>query len=452
MQILKKLLSILILILLGQPLFAQERMFEFHSYGRVGVSSSLYEDKVGARLNLTGQGALGGRLEENDYIEMTGVARIDKIFKMTPDKPKIKFVLTTQSFSGDNTFIANNTKTNFVEMYLDIQDTLLNVPFHLWVGSKYFRDKNIDIADYFQFNNLTGQGFGLTVGKTTVSLIKALVSQDQPNNPYGDSNYEDGRQKHVLSIQHVVDINEYNKLNFLGEYHFTGYDSLNDPQFIIDKVSDYGWLLGVMHSYKKENFFNNVTLRYGSRIANGPGDDGWSSRSFINFGNPNNKGQYDGARGINITENFVYDVNKFWGVTGYAVYRYAMGAKLPVYISENRPNQKWDLSIGVRPMIYLMDKIQLMLEYNFQLRDFDEFTNGIVGVDPGLGQMNKFTFAPVYVPTGERSVMARPQIRLVYTIAVYNDVVKDYQLSQYYEAGNAGNLGHYLGLKTEWWF
>ncbi|NME71865.1 carbohydrate porin [Flammeovirga aprica] len=449
---LKKITFLFVYFLLSASYSSAQKTFEFHTYGRVGISSSLDEDKVGARLNLSNQGALGGRLEENDYIELTGISNIHKLLQMKDDAPKIKFQLTTQSFSGNNTFIANDTKTNFVEMFLDITDTLYNIPIHLWVGSKYYRDKNIDMADYWQFNNLTGQGFGLTIGTTTISLIKALVNQDQPGNPYGDSNYDDGRQKHVISLQHRWHLNPNHTLNFMGEYHFTGKDSLTEPQFIVREVSDYGWLLGVMHLYQKDKFTNNASLRVGARIANGPGDDGWSSRSFINFGNPNVRGKYDGAYGINITENFVYDINKKWGLMGYAVFRYAIGATSPVFIADNRPNEKWDLSVGFRPMIYLSDKLQLMLEYNYQMRDFKEYSQGFTGFDPGLGQMNKFTVAPVYVPSGERTLMARPHIRLVYSLALYNDIVRSFGLSQYYEAGNSGNLGHYLGLKSEWWF
>ncbi|MBB3695997.1 carbohydrate porin [Flammeovirga yaeyamensis] len=443
---------ILFLLFLSSYVYGQKPKFEFHSYGRVGVSSSVYEEKVGSRLNLSHQGALGGRHEENDYIEMTVVANIEEIFKIEKDKPNIRFVLTTQSFSGNNTFIANNTVINFAEMYLEVYDTLFNIPVSMWVGSRYYRDKNIDMADYWTFNNLTGQGFGFQYGNTKIALVSSLVLQDQPGNPYGDELYDDGRQKHILALQHQIDINENNSLHLLAEYHFTGKDSLKDPVFIKDRVSDYGVLGGVMHRYQKGDFINNSSIRYGSRIANGPGDDGWSSRSFINFGNPNQTGQFNGAYGVNFTENFVWDVNDKWGIMGYAVYRYAIGASAPVFVGTTRPNEKWDLSVGVRPQVFLTDKIQLMFEYHYQMRDYQEFTNGIVGFDPGLGVMNKFTIAPVYVPTRERSLMARPHIRFVYSLAFYNDVVKQNGLSQFYEAGNKGDFGQYIGLKSEWWF
>ncbi|NLR93887.1 carbohydrate porin [Flammeovirga agarivorans] len=457
----QKLLFSFLLLSIVTSLYAQEeeeepiqknKQFEFHSYGRIGVSSSVYEEKVGSRLNLSSQGAIGGRFEENDYIEMTVVANIDRLFEMEPEQPKIKFVLTTQSFSGDNTFIANNTVINFAEMYLDVSDTIFNVPLNLWVGSRYYRDRNIDMADYWTFNNLTGQGFGLTVGNTQLAFVSSLVLQDQPNNPYGDELYEDGRQKHILALQHRYHLNKHNTINFLGEYHFTGKDSLDDPVFIKDRVSDFGFVVGAMHLHQKGNFLNNASIRYGTRIANGPGDDGWSSRTFINFGNPNQTGQYIGAYGLNITENFVWDVNQKWGIMGYSVFRYAIGARNPVFVNDQRPNEKWDFTIGFRPQLYITDKLQMIFEYHYQIRDFEEYSNGIVGYNPGLGMMNKFTIAPVYVPSGERKLMARPHIRLVYTLAFYNDVVKQNGLSQYYEAGNAGDFGQYLGLKSEWWF
>ena len=47
--------------------------------GRVAISSSLDVKNVGSRLNLSGQGGIGGRLEENDYVELRPIFHLNEL-------------------------------------------------------------------------------------------------------------------------------------------------------------------------------------------------------------------------------------------------------------------------------------------------------------------------------------------------------------------------------------
>ena len=190
----------------------------------------------------------------------------------------------------------------------------------------------------------------------------------------------------------------------------------------------------------------------GTGIANGPDNDGWSSRTFVTYGNSDAFAQYKGAYGINVTESYLYSGSNKYNIEAYAIGRIAKGADHPVVTDSSRSNYKWDVSFGTRPTIFLSNKIHLVLEYSFSMREYQQYSNSIIGVDPGLGTMNKFTIAPTYVPSGIRNQMTRPHIRLVYAIALYNSVVREYGLSQYYKGHNNGDVGQYLGVKSEWWF
>jgi maltoporin len=66
--------------------------------------------------------------------------------------------------------------------------------------------------------------------------------------------------------------------------------------------------------------------------------------------------------------------------------------------------------------------------------------------------MTKFSFIPTFVPSGIRSQKARPHIRLVYSIAFYNNKASQYNLSDYLKNNPGEKIGMYLGIKTEWNF
>jgi maltoporin len=60
-------------------------------------------------------------------------------------------------------------------------------------------------------------------------------------------------------------------------------------------------------------------------------------------------------------------------------------------------------------------------------------------------------------PAGQRGRFARPHLRLVYlrlvyTIAFYNDAAQNLLMSPYLANQGARAVGHYVGVKTEWWF
>ena len=63
----------------------------------------------------------------------------------------------------------------------------------------------------------------------------------------------------------------------------------------------------------------------------------------------------------------------------------------------------------------------------------------------------KFGIYPTFVPTGERSVWARPHLRFDFSVARYNDYAKENLYSPYLSYVGPKQWGYYFGVKAEWW-
>jgi maltoporin len=105
-------------------------------------------------------------------------------------------------------------------------------------------------------------------------------------------------------------------------------------------------------------------------------------------------------------------------------------------------NSKKDFTVGMREMFYLTDKIHLLGEIHYSQRKD--------GTNP-WASCTKLSFAPVLAPTGNKDFWARPQIRLVSSVAFYNAYAKEQLYSPYLQFTGPRSVGYYLGLKAEWW-
>lgn len=426
----------------------------FSSYGRLGLSTSLYDGKFGSRLNLKGQGSIGGRNEESDYIELAPTIHFNPLLKLDKKVPQVKLVLRWAFFSGNNTFIASKTGTTMSEAYVQV-DSLLNEGkgnLSVWIGQRYYRFFNANMADYFFFNNYTSQGAGLSYHRTKFAVLTD-VPFGSSGNPYGNA-VDPFYQRIMFNFQQQIRLNESHSLHLLGDVQVHTLMS-NDTLSVKLDAGDYGIVLGALHEWTGAKGDKNfLSFRYGSGIANGPGDDGWSSRTFVTYGNPNADGQFKGAYGVNVVESYQFNRSNKWNLEGYVIYRYAQGAHDAIEIpSYSRSNKKEDLTFGARHTFFVTDRFHWLTEANYQVKDFysniDE-TGSYYKI--GQGTMTKFSFIPTLVPSGQRNQFTRPHLRLVYSIAFYNDVAKEFRLSDFLANNPSHDIGQYLGLKTEWWF
>jgi maltoporin len=428
--------------------------FSISSYGRLGISTSLKNEQFGARLNLLNQGSIGGRNEEVDYIEISPQAKLNKILKLDSNKPVMSFVMRWQFYSGSNTLIMSNTQSNIVEAYIQV-DSLFrkkNKNYSLWFGQRYYRSFYSNVSDYFFYNNSTAQGLGVTLHRLSLALL-TTVKQYSSYNPYGDIVTPDF-QRILLNIQYKQNINEKLYLHYLGELHSHVIES-TDSSFSQSKKPDIGIVGGVLiHKDFNNRNYNELSIRYGYGIANGPGDDNWSSRTYVTYGNPNKDLLYKNAFAVSIVEQYLLNSNKKWNLEFYCIYRYGQGASNPIFIKDyTRENKKQDFSIGARHTLFINDYIHLLTEAHWQTRQYFTSVDSIGNYQEiGWGQMTKFSIIPTFVPSGIRDQNARPHIRLVYSIAFYNDKASQYNLSEYLKNNPGEKIGMYLGIKTEWNF
>ena len=280
--------------------------FSFGSYGRVGVDWSFENGgSIGRRLNLNNMGSIGGRLEEQDYVE------IAPAFHWRPkedDNTVINVQMRLAVYSKSLATIGNSTTSSlggltfaFPELFAEARN-IVNSGINVWIGSRLYRGADVHIADHFYFNDHSGQGFGVEFKSTRfAALFVSSTDTTSTLPPYFYLNIETGtpsaalRQRLVTTVEHDIPVRENQLITLLGEYHrMADADSKNEDigkdsiGVITNFPSDYGLVIGARHRLDlkrmKEGSFNDFTIRYGTRIANG--GDGGLSRTWATFGAP----------------------------------------------------------------------------------------------------------------------------------------------------------------------
>ena len=278
------------------------------SYGRVGVDWSFVNGgSIGRRLNLNNMGSIGGRLEEQDYLEIAPAFHFKpKEGSETSINAQVRFSLYSNSlslFGNSSTSSLGGLTLAVPEIFVEARN-INGKDLTLWVGSRLYRGPDVHIADHFYFNDHSGQGFGIEYKKTrfaTTFVSSTDTTSTVP--PYFYLNIKTGtesaalRQRTVFLAEQDFDIDDNNKITLLGEYHRMAdadseLEAENLPEdendIITNFPSDKGFVLGLRHNHTfskmKSGSFNDFTIRYGSGIANG--GDGGVSRTSATFGAP----------------------------------------------------------------------------------------------------------------------------------------------------------------------
>ena len=444
------------LALLALPTSAQAALeagpIEFGMYGRMGVAWNPQSGRYvhGTSLNLLGT-PLGGRLEEGDYLEPTIKLHIKRPTAEDNTQPWFQVVLTPSMFSNNGSFLgafANNfsaqLRIELFQAYLEAGNVLIP-DLQLWVGQRFYRGSDVHIADYYFFNQLNAQGFGAKYKGLDVAVLlqtsrnQGLYAVDLDGDPDTAGPLVD-RQRTVFVGQYVLPVMEKHSVHFLGEFHLLpaaratiGGEALAE--------GDIGYALGVKGRLDLGGgSFNELSVRYGGGIANGAFA---TSPTWGTFGATNEDGRYGGSLGLEVVDHFLYNVNPLFSVNAYAILQYSKGA------SGESTDKAFNFAVGARTFLYLHDQFHLINELTYQA-----FGRGLPeGVEaPPLPSAVTFTVMPTLVPSGERSVWARPHLRMIYTLALYNQSARDNLASPYLSTFGPRQFGHYLGARAEWWF
>ncbi|WP_224249804.1 carbohydrate porin [Hyalangium gracile] len=421
-------------------------------YGRVGVAWNPQNGRYvhGQYLNLLGN-ALGGRLEEGDYLEPTLKLNIVKPSAEDPTKPWFQFVITPSMFSNNGSFIGafannftNQLRIELFQAYLETGNLLPDLK--LWVGQRFYRGSDVHIADYFFFNQLNSQGFGLKYKALDVAVL-LKTGGGQYSTTVDDSNRTVARQRTVLVGQYVLPVMEKHSVHFLGEFHLLPANRANIGGEAL-QPSDIGYVAGVKGRLDLGNgSFNELSARVGGGIANGAFG---ASSTWDTQGRPDEDGKYGGALGLEFVDHFLYNVNPMLTLNAYALFQRSAGA------SGESTDWSANFATGVRSFVYFTDRFHLINEASFQAVTFGLPEDAET---PPLPWQAKFSIAPTLVPSGERSAWARPHLRFIYTLAYYSEGAREAYTSgplagrtTYFNQFGPRTFGHYLGVRSEWWF
>jgi len=417
-----------------------DKFLELHMYGRMGVAWTPVSGDIiqGKSLNLTGN-SVGGRLEEGDYLEPT--IKFHILRGDTDKDPYARLVLTPAMFAKSGSYISLFTANNLVldielfQGYLEAGNILLP-DLKVWIGQRFYRGGDVHIADNFYFNNLSSQGAGVIYGPLDLAVLLQTGSNSQyAYSSTGLGSADSARQRTVFVAQYVVPLGGKHTLQGLGELHVLPEARKPGQDQILPR--DTGWVIGAkLHLDLDGGSWNDISVRYGGGIANGALG---GSPTLYTYGLADSSGRYNsgGALGLEAVEHFVWNANSFFSVNGYAMFHYAKGA------SGTSADSGLDVTAGFRFFQYITNNFHLIEEAHVQGRKIG---------DADLGTMVKLSLVPTIVPTGDRSVWARPHLRFFYTIAFYNDAAVKQSMTPYMSAEGASSVAHYIGTRAEWWF
>ncbi|MEM9329267.1 MAG: carbohydrate porin [Bacteroidota bacterium] len=475
----KKLLPLLLFFCGGfTPLFAQQNILyqdianadwfsvAAGSYGRIGVSwTNGFSAIDGRRLNLNNMGSIGGRMEEQDYLEF-GIA-----FKMRPEQPnpdslQINVQLRASVFSrngslfgNDNTGNASGLTIALPEMYVEAKNVLTK-DLNLWVGSRLYRGPDIYMADYWVFNDHSTQGFGAEY-KGTRAMMGFVASTDTTATvpPFFYINIKSGtpsleiRNRIIYVLEQDLRLGEGRLLSFLGEYHRLGDPSTSladTSNLVLSAPADDGFVLGARYQQDLNSFqpgsFHQLAIRHGRGIANG--GDGGSSRTWETFGAVNRDNfRFDEAYSWHVVDHFVLNLSRTITLNGYGIYNRSRGAAPTrgleaTYFGREVFNFKQDLTLGFRMVNYLTDIFHWQTEVHYSQRQ-----DG----DQPWYRMGKISLIPTLALRKQRSIWSRPHLRFIYSIGLYNDQARQDLYSPFLQLVGARRVGHFFGVRAEWW-
>ncbi len=421
--------------------------FRFGSYGRVQPSMDPEHLSTGRQVSIVSPKP---RVDEGTYVEIT--------LGYTPYRDENGTeveVVTTLALDGAKLFHYDgnwDASLAIRNLYVEARNLWLD-GLTVWAGSRMYRGDDIYLLDFWPLDNLNTYGGGIGWHGKTRTNIDLHFGTNRLTNGYQyevisteSSRYvgtEDviflDRQRFIASLkaeqQWGTDIQFKAKL--YAEVHAIkeGEWLETQPELIKKLPSDSGWLLGA--EFGMWNFYNdsflNVFLKYGKGLAA-------YGEMAVPFGVSSDLKAGDASQflfGLSTGIDFKY-VNLL--AAGYV--RYFADSDGISEDFDDGVDGVWDIRLTGRIGKYFAPGIEL----SQQLRHANGVNPETLSQD--LASVFKFSLLPA-VRFGD-GILARPEIRVNYTVSVLNEAAR-YMFNKQDHLRDA-KVEHFLGIAAEWWF
>ncbi|WP_019341685.1 maltoporin [Stutzerimonas stutzeri] len=309
----------------------------------------------------------------------------------------------TPKFTGDHGF------ARLVQAYAEWSNVAALNNGSLWAGRRFYKRNDIHISDFYYWNqSATGAG----IEDVEIGGLKYSYAFSRKDNVFQE-NYTNRHDFNVGGF----DTNPGGELQF-------GVSYIADPD---RGDSNSGWSVTAQH--EQADFLggsNTFAVQYGEGPGTGLGYTGDVSLD-------------ESAKSWRVVEFFDWQVTPRFGGQFQAVYQKDK--------RQGGGEQDW-ISVGVRPVYALTEEFKLVAELGHDQID----------ADAGTRKLTKFTIAPTWSPAGPE-FWARPEFRLYYTYAQWNDAAQDAANlmaagSALSETGAFGSAQHgsNFGVQVEYWW
>lgn len=427
------------------------RGFVFGSYGRVQPATDLRGGSP-KWVNIVGHGS---RLEQESYVELD----FAYLFKKIGDNGPLFDFVSTLAFSeslfhNSGKWIALNTVRN---LFVRAENVFWK-PLGFWVGSRMYRGDDIYLLDFWPLDDDNIYGGGVTLhfddwaleyyfGFNRLEVDWQYQEQEVVSNTFGSESITwMDRQRIVTGLKYMQRYNVSEKLGLkwklIGEFQrISAGEKSNDPLDEDNSIvypEDFGWSLGAQLGFfgYAKNSFTDIFFKYsGGLAAYGLMTVPWGFD--IDY-------KTKDAREILFAVTSNLEIGWFGAIFGGYVrsFRDSDGNKY-----DNDDFVEYTFSL--RPHFFIHENFYLAFEVSHQLKDM----NGLANLSNGktksiMPQVTKFSLIPIVTYGGGN--YGRPQLRLVYTLAVQNDDARYSYNKDDFRAKHS--VLHYFGLSAEWWF
>jgi maltoporin len=226
--------------------------FSMGGYGRVGIARA---DKVQfpRSLNLNGMGSIGGRMEENDYVEMISAFNFEPVSGVS-DTTKITIQSRIALYTTQGQIIGNVNSNAYGGLTIALPElfaeakNIMGSQWSAWVGARLFRGDDIHLIDHFYFDDHSSQGFGIQYKNTRFSIMYPGAADSTSSlPPYFYLNIVNGtpvlglRNRSVYILEQTVPVKE-GSIKLMAEYQRLASGSLSDTSTGLNYPSDFGYV------------------------------------------------------------------------------------------------------------------------------------------------------------------------------------------------------------------